>query len=161
MTELHVTERMESAIGQLAARYPARSPKAFYLGPDDWADFLATDPPMIDTTWNCLPARERAFNDVPVRRAKNVAPRQSRLYDNTGVGRLIDLPIKQDRRRNEDGHMVQTPRQRVALAEARVRKRGKADRTPEEWLELLGPDGGLMNWKSSPHVMWLAQQLGA
>lgn len=149
MVERHITERMTAALGQLALRYPKRRGKAFYLGPDDWADFIATDPPMIDTLWNCLPAYEYSFGGIPVRASKNVAPRASRLYDNTACGRDLDAAIK------PDGRMIQTKRQRAALALARTRRRGTADRTPEAWLALLG-DGGFMTWASSPHVMWLA-----
>jgi hypothetical protein len=40
-----VTERMADAIALQRARWPGRPPAAFYLSPDDWRDFLATDPP--------------------------------------------------------------------------------------------------------------------
>jgi hypothetical protein len=145
----HVTERMEEAEGQLALRYPKRSVKAFYLGPDDWADFIATNPPMIDTIWNCAPAYEYSFMGSPVRQSKNVGPRTSRLYDSSGTGRPLGQPIK------PDGRSVQTERQKAALAEARANRLGVRQRTPRDMIVSLGDDEGWLNWQSSPHVMFL------
>lgn len=86
MSEPEVIRRMERALESLAAKWPGRKPKAFYLGPADWDDFLASNPDRIHTLWNCKPAEEPAFRMVPVRPSKNVPPRQSRLYDATGTG---------------------------------------------------------------------------
>lgn len=83
-----VTDRMAAALADLSERTKGRrQPKAFYLGPDDWNDFLATDPPVMPTVWNGEHLHEETFSDVPVRPSKNVPGRSSRLYDHTGTGR--------------------------------------------------------------------------
>lgn len=153
MVELSILELMESALGQLAVRYPNRSGKAFYLGSADWLDFLATDPPMIDTIWNCLPAHEYSFMDIPVRLSKNVGPRKSRLYDHTGCGRELSAIIK------PDGRAVVTDTQREALAKARTRKWSECDLLHGEELVASLGDGGYMTWESSPLFMWLGRRI--
>lgn len=82
-----VLDRMAEALRQLAAG--PRRPKAFYLGPEDWADFIAGDPPRINALFNGKPCEQPGFQSVPVRPSKNVPPRQSRLYDHTGAGRML------------------------------------------------------------------------
>lgn len=83
-------EAMAEALVRLAEHWTGqRRPKVFYLGPDDWADFMATDPPTVMTTFRNEPQDAPSFDGVPVRQSFNVPPRQSRLYDNTGTGRLI------------------------------------------------------------------------
>jgi hypothetical protein len=93
LTERTVTVRMTEALAVLLAKYRGhRIPKAFYLGPDDYADFMATDPPTGEFPWGNNPTKtvvEPAFERVPVRLSKNVPPRQSRLYDHCGYGKLI------------------------------------------------------------------------
>lgn len=85
-----IIERMAEALHQLHNHWSGkRRPKAFYLGPDDWLEFMATDRPNVETVWNNEPSVEPAFNDVPVRASKNVPPRQSRLYDHTTTGRML------------------------------------------------------------------------
>lgn len=87
---MNITDRMETALAALDARTAGRrKPSAFYLGPDDWADFMATEPPTIEAEWNRQPSQEPGFRDVPVRASKNVAPRQSRLYDDSRQGRAL------------------------------------------------------------------------
>lgn len=81
---------MNEALGDLERRWSGRrKPKAFYLGPADWADFMATKPPMIDAELNGWPVSEPGLGDVPVRASKNVAPRSSRLYDARGYIRYL------------------------------------------------------------------------
>jgi hypothetical protein len=83
-------ERMAEGLAALKRHWSGRrTPKAFYLGPDDWTEFMATNPPTIETTWSDWPRTEPSFEDVPVRPSKNVAPRKSRIYDNTGQGREL------------------------------------------------------------------------
>lgn len=84
-----VTERMDAALERLRQRFPMRIPKAFYLGPDDWTEFMAGDPPMVRTLFNRKPVEQPSFKGVAVRASKNVAPRSSRLYDNTNTGREL------------------------------------------------------------------------
>lgn len=151
MVELHITELMEMALGRLAVRYPNRFGKAFYLVPGDWADFIATNPPMVETIWNGEPAYHHGFMDVPVRRSRDGA--ESRLYDNTGQGRGLKAILK------PDGRAVQSEACRRALAEARKTQRhGCIALSGPELVASLG-DGGFLTWQSSPYFMWLAQRL--
>lgn len=94
MSQPEIISRMERALAHLEGHWSGRrKPKAFYLGPADWEDFIATGPPIIASIINREPAREPGFHDIPVRPSKNVPPRQSSLYDNTGTGRpLPDTP---------------------------------------------------------------------
>lgn len=92
MSATPILDRMAAALADLAERWNGkRRPKAFYLGPDDWADFIATRPPTISTIRNREPAVEPGFENVPVRASKNVPPRQSRIYDHSGAGRPIPV----------------------------------------------------------------------
>lgn len=80
-------ERMEAALQLLAKRWPRRAPKAFYLGPADWEEFMATNPPTGVFPWGNNPVKQRTdpvFQGFPVRASENVLPRRSKLYDNTG-----------------------------------------------------------------------------
>ena len=76
-----------------ALRLLKRAPKAFYLGPEDWADFIATSPPTIRARRGDIWSDEPSFERIPVRASVNVAPRQSRLYDNCGYGRSLPAEI--------------------------------------------------------------------
>ncbi len=92
-----ILDCMAEGLDDLAGKFKGkRQPKAFYLGPDDWADFMATNPPTISTTFKCEPALEPGFRDIPVRQSLNVPPRQSRLYDSTSTGRPIRPAVKRD-----------------------------------------------------------------
>lgn len=85
-----IVDRMHEGLQLLAAHWSGRRrPKAFYLGPADWEDFCATDPPIIPTIWNNTEVHEESFEGVPVRPSKNVAPRASRIYDHTGTSRML------------------------------------------------------------------------
>lgn len=97
-----ITERMEAALGQLNRNWPKRAAKAFYLGPDDYEEFMATNPPEIATTFNLQPALEPGFKEVPVRPSKNVGPRQSRLYDHASCGHMIPGSEKSGQRQRLD-----------------------------------------------------------
>jgi hypothetical protein len=143
---MHIIERMQAALNGLAFRFPNRGPKAFYLGPDDWADFVMTNPPTINSVWNGQPAMELAYDDVPVRRSQNVAGRSSKLYCAAGVGRQLDAwggPVREAFVRRS--------------AERKVRPRTDNLSGPE-LVEALG-DGGFLTWQSSPHVMWLGWRM--
>ena len=95
MSEPAIIGQMRAALEELQARWGGRRrPKAFYLGPADWEDFIATGPPEKATTHNLQPAWEPVFSDVPVRPSKNVPPRQSRLYDHSGTGRSLSGAAK-------------------------------------------------------------------
>lgn len=88
-----IIERMDVGLAKLQEKHGARRrPKAFYLGPADWADFSATDPPTKrfprgnnPTVWGSEPT----YEGLPVRASKNVPDRQSKLYDHTSTGRVI------------------------------------------------------------------------
>lgn len=85
-----ILERLEATRAAHATHWRGkRWPKAFYLVPDDWAEFMATDPPTINTQWGNNPPQdlvEPAFEGVPVRKSKG---QRSKLYDNTSSGRQI------------------------------------------------------------------------
>jgi hypothetical protein len=84
-----ILDRMAAAKAHLIAQWQGRrTAKAFYLGPEDWDEFMATEPQPIATIWNRVPATEVGFGGVPVRlsKAKGGA---SRLYDHTSTGRLL------------------------------------------------------------------------
>lgn len=87
-------DRMHAALHELGTRTDGRRrPKAFYLGPADWDEFRAAGTwPLVETTFGNNPPvirSEPAFHGVPVRPSKNVAPRNSKLYDHTGTGRML------------------------------------------------------------------------
>jgi hypothetical protein len=85
-----IRERMAAGLERLNKKWGGRRrPKAFYLGPDDWRDFLATEPPTGASLWNNKPALEPLFEGIPVRQSKNVLPRRSRLYDHTKTGHAL------------------------------------------------------------------------
>lgn len=84
-----ITERMDAALAQLHRNWPTRTAKAFYLGPADWDEFMATNPAEIATTWNNEPVMQPGFKGVPVRPSKNVPPRLSKLYDHTSGGHKL------------------------------------------------------------------------
>lgn len=66
-----------------------RRPKAFYLIADDWRDFMATEPPSVETMFGNNPpikVIDPAFKGVPVRESTG---KESRLYDNTTTGRAV------------------------------------------------------------------------
>lgn len=110
-----ILERMTEALRDLEKRWRGRrTPKAFYLGPDDWTDFLATDPPSIETTFNREPAVEPGFENVPVRASRNVPARQSRLYDSTTTGYLLPRTPKYPRRK------LPAPPERADISPAEV-----------------------------------------
>ena len=64
-----------------------RKPKAFYLNQPDHAEFMATDPPMIDAIFRLSPSREHGFDGVPVREAVGLTSPHgvSRLYSDAGT----------------------------------------------------------------------------
>lgn len=98
-----ILDCMADALATLKKRWPTRKPKAFYLGPDDWADFMASasERATVRVAFGNNPRvwrDEPAFNDVPVRESRNVPPRQSRLYDDTTTGHPIrPVPSKKQR----------------------------------------------------------------
>lgn len=82
---------MDEALERLAKKWQGRrQPKAFYLGSADLEEFMATNPPWGDTYWNRAPAHEPTHQGHPVRAAKNVSPRRSKLYDHCSIH--YDLP---------------------------------------------------------------------
>lgn len=87
-----ITERMDAALSSLEQHWKGRrSPKAFYLAPDDWAEFMETDPPVIRTPFGNNPQTwvdDPAFRNVPVRASKTLS-QTSRLYDHCGYGRYL------------------------------------------------------------------------
>jgi hypothetical protein len=87
---MSVVSRMEQSLRDLDRRWKGkRLPKAFYLCPDDWLAFAATDPPTVETMWGNNPptkVTDLAFQDLPVRQS---TAKVSRLYDHTSTGRAI------------------------------------------------------------------------
>jgi hypothetical protein len=85
-----VVERMSHALAELDKRWAGkRRPKAFYLVADDWRDFMATNPPTIQTMFGNNPptlVTDPAFRETPVRESTG---KVSRLYDSTTTGREI------------------------------------------------------------------------
>lgn len=148
-----ITDRMALGLEGVVAR--KRRPKAFYLGPADWVDFLSTNPPTVESLFGNNPPRlvvDPAFEGVPVRQSVNVAPRKSRLYDDVGMCRLLPDEDREDRRKLVDA--------------ARLARMDKMRTSPRRQQWLIGMDlvaslgdGGLWSWKSSPHVLWLANAL--
>lgn len=93
-----IEERMDAALAKLAEHWSRRrTPKAFYLAPDDWDEFSAKARETARFQWGNNPPKWRTdpvFRDVPVRPSKDpdfgMAKRTtSRLYDNTSTGRSI------------------------------------------------------------------------
>lgn len=87
----YIWQRMEAAL--VAINRTHRRPKAFYLGPADWAAFIAAADARDTVTlpWGNNPVQQRtdpAFNGLPVRKSKSDTE-VSRLYDHVGVGREI------------------------------------------------------------------------
>lgn len=86
-----ILDRMETALADLDRRWAGkRRPKAFYLLADDWAAFMATDPPTVQTMFGNNPptlVTDPAFREIPVR--ESTGRTASRLYDNTTTGRAI------------------------------------------------------------------------
>lgn len=82
-----ITDQMSDALHSLEQRWRGkRRPKAFYLGPDEYAAFMATDPPTIETVWGNNPPKDRiepSFRNLPVREAKGL---ECRLYDHCSYG---------------------------------------------------------------------------
>lgn len=85
-----VLQRMSAANDALFRSYSGkRYPKAFYLTPDDWSAFMATNPPTGRFPWANNPTvwrTEPKFGSAPVRESTG---KRSRLYDNTGAGRTV------------------------------------------------------------------------
>lgn len=85
-----VTERMAEALAKLEKAWGGRRrPKAFYLIADDWREFMATEPPSIETMFGNNPptlVTDPAFNGIPVRETTG---KLSRLYDWTSSGREL------------------------------------------------------------------------
>lgn len=116
-----ILDCMAEALAKLATRWPKRSPKAFYLGPDDWTDFIVSAEVHATvrvpfgnnpTVWRT----ELAFNGVPVRESKNVPPRQSRLYDDATIGH----PIRPMPKRKADNGPADIPADQVLDALDRI-----------------------------------------
>lgn len=92
-----ITERMDAALELLQERWPRRAAKAFYLGPADWDEFMATRPRTATFLWGNNPVKERVdpeHKGLPVRFSKNVAPKWSKLYDHSGSGHVLPLSFK-------------------------------------------------------------------
>lgn len=98
-----ITDRMSAALDRLTERWAGRRfPKAFYLGPADWAEFVEiADGQTVTIPFGNNPVKERtdpAFNQIPVRQSKGEGA--SRLYDHCSYGHpLIDAagkPVKRD-----------------------------------------------------------------
>lgn len=90
-----ISERMAEAKARMLSAHGSgwkREPKAFYLNKPDLAEFLATDPPMIDAIFRGKPRREHGFDGVPVRPAGGLtyAEGVSRLYSSASNG--VQLP---------------------------------------------------------------------
>lgn len=84
-----INDKLAQAVARLSVRWPKRRPKAFYLTPDDWTQFMATKPPTVRTIFGNNPAREvtdPAFQGIPVRQSEG---KTSRLYDNTTTGHAV------------------------------------------------------------------------
>lgn len=60
-------------------------PNAFYLGPESWAEFMATDPPEITAQFRGKPRLERGYEGIPVR------PSQGKDPDYRQTDRLFSL----------------------------------------------------------------------
>jgi hypothetical protein len=86
-----IAERIRAALADLHERWRGRRrPKAIYLAPPDWEEFLATDPPKGRFAFGNNPTvwrDEPTFDGVPVRPSKSGL---SRLYDETTTGRVIN-----------------------------------------------------------------------
>lgn len=67
-----------------------RTPKAFYLNAVDGAEFDATNPPQITSSFRGMPTSEPGFEGVPVRRATGGQSRMpSKLYSEAGTSKQI------------------------------------------------------------------------
>lgn len=89
-----ILDRMDAALARLAERN--RAPKAFYLGPSDWAEFEAAADLTATVTlpWGNNPVQMRtdpAFKDVPVRQSKSTTTDGSNLYDLYGYGHPLAI----------------------------------------------------------------------
>ena len=87
-----ILDRLAASLRGLDERWNGRRiAKAFYLRAADFEEFLATDPPTVETVWGNNPPKERvepAFEGVPVRPSKGDA---NRLYDHTSSGHTVPI----------------------------------------------------------------------
>lgn len=79
---------MAAAKGRLIDQ--RKMPRAFYLSPDDMADFLATDPPRVNGFFKRKPSWELGFDGVPVRAREGAGA--SALMCNRGTA--ISVPVR-------------------------------------------------------------------
>lgn len=87
-----ILDRLDAALADLEKRWQSRRrPKAFYLVPEDWAAFMATNPPTQRFPFGNNPTvyrDEPAHHGVPVRQCIGKAA-ASRLYDHSSSGRAV------------------------------------------------------------------------
>jgi len=75
-----------------------RTPRVFYLGPEDYDEFMATEPPTVEAKF-ALPLGHKprlhpfpGFDGLPVRRAEGKPVKgQSRLYCCNGT--TVQVPV--------------------------------------------------------------------
>lgn len=86
-----ILERLEAARDHMAARQ--RTPRAFYLGAEDYAEFEGTNPPTIVATFRDHPVPVLGWDGLAVRLSQGSDRRgKSVLYCCNGTG--VQVPIR-------------------------------------------------------------------